>query len=85
MDMKKDIIQELERLLELCVNDRNQMSNIILQSEPSTILTGSIDLYGENLRAIRMIRTGINQLDRSFKRIDENLKKIYEDEQCERP
>lgn len=84
IDVKKDIKQELERLLELCIEDRNQISNIIVKTEPSTILTGLIDLYGEHLRAIRMIKEGINQLDKTFKRIDEKLIQIYGDEKCEK-
>lgn len=84
IDVKKDIKQELERLLELCIEDRNQISNIIVKTEPSTILTGLIDLYGEHLRAIRMIKESIHQLDKTFKRIDEKLIQIYGDEKCEK-
>lgn len=84
IDVKKDIKQELERLLELYIEDRNQISNIIVKTEPSTILTGLIDLYGEHLRAIRMIKESINQLDKTFKLIDEKLIQIYGDEKCEK-
>lgn len=84
IDVKKDIKQELERLLELCIEDRNQISNIIVKTEPSTILTGLIDLYGEHLRAIRMIKESIHQLDKTFKRINEKLIQIYGDEKCEK-
>ena len=84
IDMKKEIKQELEKLLALCIEDRNQISNIIVKTEPSTILTGLIDLYGEHLRAIRMIKESINQLDKFFKRIDDKLIQIYGDEKCEK-
>lgn len=76
--IKNKILEELKGGEASWIKSRNHLSNTIADSESILDIRTLVDLYGDALEGVRLVKRSLYQFNGYMKKLEEKLEEYYE-------